>query len=203
MYSKFLAASAVSLALFAASCGSDSQSEMVAEPLLESLAPSAGSNAEAEFISTKGEKMGNVTVTDSLNGALLRVDIAGLTPGWHAIHLHQVGDCSDGKNGFKASKGHINPDKNEHGLLNVAGYERADIPNIYAGQDGRATAAFFNSYVRLNPSEEAFATVGGGAILMDKDGFAMIIHANADDHLTQPIGGAGARVACAAFTPEE
>jgi len=35
------------------------------------------------------------------------------------------------------------------------------------------------------------------ADLLDEDGTALIIHENRDDHLTQPIGGAGARVACA------
>jgi Cu-Zn family superoxide dismutase len=33
--------------------------------------------------------------------------------------------------------------------------------------------------------------------LKDADGSAVVIHANADDHMAQPIGGAGARVACA------
>ena len=36
--------------------------------------------------------------------------------------------------------------------------------------------------------------------LRSGDGSAVIIHANADDHLTQPIGGAGPRVACAEMT---
>ncbi|HBJ40113.1 MAG TPA: hypothetical protein DDZ20_04910 [Hyphomonas sp.] len=31
---------------------------------------------------------------------------------------------------------------------------------------------------------------------MDEDGSALIIHEAEDDHMTQPIGGAGARVAC-------
>ena len=32
--------------------------------------------------------------------------------------------------------------------------------------------------------------------LKDSDGSAFVIHANEDDHSTQPIGGAGARIAC-------
>jgi Cu-Zn family superoxide dismutase len=33
--------------------------------------------------------------------------------------------------------------------------------------------------------------------LRDADGSALIVHANQDDHVSQPIGGAGARIACA------
>jgi Cu-Zn family superoxide dismutase len=32
---------------------------------------------------------------------------------------------------------------------------------------------------------------------MDADGAALVIHANPDDYRSQPIGGAGDRVACA------
>ncbi|WP_306254005.1 superoxide dismutase family protein [Parvularcula sp. IMCC14364] len=170
-----------------------------ADPLLETLAPAAGATASAKFISPDGEFLGNVTMSDSTNGVLIRVDLKNLPQGWHGIHLHQIGDCGDGSEGFKASGGHINPDGNAHGLLNPDGYERADMPNIYAGADGRATAAFFNSYVRLNNSEDVAETVGFGAVLLDTNGFAMVVHENADDHQSQPIGGAGPRIACAAF----
>jgi superoxide dismutase, Cu-Zn family len=40
-------------------------------------------------------------------------------------------------------------------------------------------------------------TAGGKMSLKDADGSSLVIHANADDGLTQPIGGAGDRVACA------
>ena len=32
--------------------------------------------------------------------------------------------------------------------------------------------------------------------LLDEDGSAVIIHDMPDDHLTQPIGGAGGRIGC-------
>ena len=35
--------------------------------------------------------------------------------------------------------------------------------------------------------------------LRDKDGAALVMHENPDDMVTQPIGGAGKRIACAAF----
>jgi len=168
-------------------------------PTLDQLAPAAWADAAGKFNGVDGVEMGGVVFTNGSQGVLMRVDVAGLSEGWHAMHLHQVGDCSDGAAGFKASKGHINPDENEHGLLNPNGNERADIPNIYAGPDGRATAEIYRAGVALYPSEASTAQSGPHP-LMDDDGFAVIIHVNADDHVTQPIGGAGARVACAAMT---
>ena len=39
-------------------------------------------------------------------------------------------------------------------------------------------------------------------LLMDEDGSALIIHEAEDDHISQPIGGAGGRVACAVISGE-
>ena len=59
--------------------------------------------------------------------------------------------------------------------------------------DGTAKAEVFSALV-------SFAGEGGRPALKDADGSALVIHANADDHSTQPIGGAGDRVACAALS---
>ncbi len=158
---------------------------------------STWSDARADFVSVSGEKIGDIEFRDGLGGVLIRVNVAGLAPGWHGIHLHMVGDCSDGADGFKASGGHINPDGTDHGLLNPAGSHRADIPNLHADDSGQARGEFFRAGVNLKPSEEG-AALNGPFPLIDDDGFAVIIHESPDDHVTQPIGGAGARVACAA-----
>lgn len=167
--------------------------------MLSELAPAGWADAAAAFNDVAGKTVGHVVLTNAPGGVLMRVDLEGLAEGWHAIHFHNVGDCSDGAEGFLASEGHINPDGHAHGLLNAEGPERADLPNLYAGPDGRATAEFFRVGIALLPSEEGAASTGPFPLL-DDDGFAIIVHANPDDHQTQPIGGAAARIACAAFS---
>lgn len=149
---------------------------------------SATASAEtvtAEFVGADGEPVGTAELTASPHGVLIRVEIdaGGLEPGWHGMHLHQVGDCSDHGH-FQLSGGHVNPDGMEHGLLNPAGPDAGDLPNIYATEDGASRAEMFTWLTTLDA-------------LVDGDGSAIVIHANPDDHMTQPIGGAGPRVACA------
>ncbi|MFN3214332.1 MAG: superoxide dismutase family protein [Henriciella sp.] len=138
-----------------------------------------------EIVGVDGSVIGSLNILDGPNGLLIEavIEPGGLTPGWHGLHLHQVGDCSDAGE-FKLSGGHVGKIPDGHGLLNPVGPEAGDVPNIWAGADGSA-------------GYEAFTTLISGAELADEDGTALIIHANRDDHMTQPIGEAGPRVACA------
>ncbi len=137
-----------------------------------------------------GADAGSISITDAPGGVILHVEAKGLTPGWHAMHFHEKGDCSDPK--LANAGAHINPmdHKREHGLLNVAGPDHGDLPNLYVASDGTAKTEVFSPFVSLRGAANRPA-------LLDADGSALIIHANADDYSTQPIGGAGARVACA------
>jgi superoxide dismutase, Cu-Zn family len=165
---------------------------MIRLPLVAAAAALAlsGPAAAADSLSAPlTGAQGTVTATAAPNGVLLRVEARGLTPGWHGIHFHEKGTCGDA--GFKASGAHVHDATPAvHGLLNPQATDKGDLPNIYAGADGRATAEVFSPLVRLRGG-------GAGLTLADVDGSAVIIHANADDHTTQPIGGAGDRVACA------
>ncbi len=186
-------------ALFLAACGNSEMSPSETAGLIEPLAPAGWVDAAARFEGHDGSDKGYIVFKNAPGaGVMIRVDLKDLAPGWHGIHLHQIADCSDGADGFNASGGHIDPDENQHGLLHPDGFERADLPNIFAGEDGRATAEIYNDKVALYPSEAAAAEAGPYP-LMDSDGFAVIVHESADDHVTQPIGGAGGRVACAAI----
>ena len=143
---------------------------------------------EGAIMGSKGDNIGKITIRGGENATVVRITInaGGLTPGWHGIHFHQVGDCSDpGK--YELSKGHVNHDQAKHGLLNPEGPDQGDLPNIYANADGSVNAEVGSESVALTGEEG----------LQDKDGSALVIHANEDDHTSQPIGGAGPRVACA------
>lgn len=150
------------------------------------VAYAQGTSVTTNILNNKGAAIGTVELKGGNNGTVLRVQLkaGALTPGWHGIHLHANGDCSDHAK-FVASKGHVNHAKNKHGLLNAEGPDEGDLPNIFANADGSVNA------------ELATRTLMSGAQgLKDADGSAIVIHANADDHNAQPIGGAGARVAC-------
>ncbi len=153
------------------------------EPL---TAPISGLSASEAMVGLTSDPIGQVMLTDGPNGFLIRVDIRGLTEGFHGIHLHSVGDCSDHENGFKASGGHVNPGGQAHGLMNMDGFELGDLPNIYAHHGGHARAEFFVKGAQIDD-------------VRNEDGFAVVVHANEDDHQTQPIGNSGPRVGCAAF----
>lgn len=185
-----------------AACGNDAGGDAAKAPNSREpvpVAPSDWADAAADIVDPAGEKIGEAMFADASGGVLMRVRVSGLAPGWHGIHFHMVGDCSDGADGFKKSGGHVDPENQEHGLENPAGSERGDLPNLFVGSDGDATAEFFRAGINLGSSDQG-APATGPFPLLDEDGFAAVIHVNADDHMTQPIGGAGDRIACAAVT---
>jgi len=156
-------------------------------------APAAPMATTTPIKMADGTSIGTLSLTAAPTGVLLQVDITkGLTPGWHGMHFHQTGDCSDPK--FMTSGGHMNhaESKKPHGLLNPDGPDFGDLINLYVAADGSAHAQGFSARVRLDAGSSTPEQV-----LRDADGSALVIHANPDDHVSQPIGGAGGRVACA------
>lgn len=147
-----------------------------------------GKAAVANIHNNDGDAIGEVHLRQGPNGVLLSLELDGLPEGMKAIHIHQNGDCSDPGEGFMASGGHLNPDERKHGLMNPEGPDAADLPNFYVHEDGFARAEFFNARVSLDGSM--------GAQVLDESGAALVIHESSDDHASQPIGGAGARLAC-------
>ena len=152
-----------------------------------SAPPAPPQTYESPITNGKGESIGTISLRDGANSLVMRVAIkaGGLPPGWHGIHFHAVGDCSDTEK-FEKSKAHVNHDQSKHGLLNPDGPDEGDLPNVFANADGSVNAEV---------STETPLTGEGG--LKDGDGSALVIHAKEDDHTTQPIGGAGPRIGCA------
>jgi superoxide dismutase, Cu-Zn family len=143
----------------------------------------------SELKNSKGNAIGAVTVTGAPHGVLLRVEARDLTPGWHGMHFHEKGDCSDAM--FKNAGAHVHAATPVvHGFLNADANDAGDLPNLFVAADGTATVELYSTLVGLDSS-------GGRPALLDADGSALVIHADPDDYKSQPIGGAGARIACA------
>jgi len=147
-----------------------------------------GDFGEATLVNASGANVGRAILTQGPTGLLIRIEADGLTPGWHGVHIHATGQCAAPFTSAGAHINHAEP-KAPHGLLNARGPDDGDLPNIHADAQGRVRAEVFTTKARI-------ADEGPGQWLWDADGSALVIHANVDDHRTQPIGGAGDRVAC-------
>ena len=145
--------------------------------------------AQIPLKNAAGATVGSATLRPGAHGVLLRVEVKGLAPGWHGLHFHETGDCS--KSDFTSAGAHVHGQASKvHGLLNPDFNEAGDLPNLFVGTDGSGAAEVYSSFVTLTTDK------AGGPALMDADGSALVIHASPDDYMSQPIGGAGARIAC-------
>jgi Cu-Zn family superoxide dismutase len=151
-------------------------------------APSPAASITIDLRDAAGATVGTGVLTEAPHGVILRLTVQGLTPGWHGLHFHEKGVCAAPD--FKSAGGHVHGmGAAMHGLLNPSATETGDLPNLHVGADGAGATEVYSTLVSLKGAE-------GRPALTDADGSAIVIHANPDDHLSQPIGGAGARVAC-------
>jgi len=111
-------------------------------------------------------------------------NLTGLTPGTHAIHLHENGDCS--ADDATSAGGHWNPKSNEHGDWDEGMHHMGDIGNLEANANGEVSYTFSTDKWCIGCEDDTKNIVGKG----------VIVHAAADDFTSQPSGAAGARVAC-------
>jgi Cu-Zn family superoxide dismutase len=157
--------------------------------LAASAAYAATDSRSGQLVDAEGKTLGEITVTDAPHGVLLRITAKGLTPGWHGIHFHEKADCTAPT--FKSAGAHVHSmTPVTHGLLNPEANDDGDLPNIHVGADGTVTVELYSTLVSLQGA-------GNRPALLDEDGSSVVIHAKPDDYMTQPIGGAGDRVACA------
>lgn len=144
--------------------------------------------AIATLTTSDGKAAGVAELTELEAGVLVTVQLYGLTPGEHAVHIHESGACMPD---FAAAGGHFEPGSKGHGFASENGPHAGDLPNIYVGVDGGAVADFLNQRITLSKGPDS---------LFDDDGAAMIVHRNADTYGQD--AAAGPRVACGVINPQ-
>jgi superoxide dismutase, Cu-Zn family len=150
------------------------------------VAAGGAAHAEARLVDATGATIGWALFTEDEAGQLhLNVQVAGLSPGRHGVHLHAIGSCIGPT--FASAGGHHNPLGAQHGLDNRLGAHAGDLPNLALNIAGRG---------HLDAVSDGATLSSGPVALFDSDGSAIVIHAFEDDQVTNPTGNSGPRIAC-------
>lgn len=180
------AASLLAGTLALGACGSEAPTTPPVDTAADSsaTAPAAPQQAMASLKMADGRDVGTATATEMAGGISIAVSATGLTPGDRGIHVHTTGQCDGPK--FETAGGHWNPVGAKHGLSNPQGAHYGDMPNLTVASDGTGKM-------------EYMIRDAGLAEMLDDDGAALVIHAGADDQMTDPAGDSGDRIACGVF----
>lgn len=161
--------------------------------------------ARAEMSDLEGQAVGSVTFTQMPQGVVLRIELQGLSSGWHAIHIHETASCEPP---FASAGAHFNPGDEQHGY-DSDGTHAGDLPNIYVVEDGSVRVEFISNRISLASDEPTDVNVLNRALgavesaaglraynILEGDGAAVVVHSGPDDYRTNPAGDSGDRIAC-------
>lgn len=156
--------------------------------------PLAAQPVEVRIIDRNGKNIGSAKITQAQStqessGVRIQMEVSGLSPGKHGLHIHSSGACEPPA--FKSAGSHFSPRNHKHGFLDSEGPHEGDLPMLDVNSDGMVTGYDFTT-TRVSLSRDS---------LQQSEGTSLIIHDKPDDYLTGTGGGTGDRIACGIIHP--
>jgi Cu-Zn family superoxide dismutase len=138
-------------------------------------------------MNAQGTEIGSAKITSTADGVKIAVKVSQLTVGEHGIHIHTVGKCVGPA--FTTAGGHFNPTSAHHGIHNAQDPHPhlGDLQNLVVTGKGKGDGTFTVTGVTLGDGPNS---------LFHDGGTSLVIHAKADDLMSDPSGNSGDRVAC-------
>jgi superoxide dismutase, Cu-Zn family len=127
------------------------------------------------LVNASGQAIGTVRAWQTAGGVTFRIDAVGLPHGVHGLHVHSVGRCDPPD--FASAGPHWNPAGRKHGMNNPAGPHAGDLPNVDVAANGALGAT-------VTLPGASLTGPGAAGVLLDGDGAALVLHAQADDYMT-------------------
>lgn len=133
------------------------------DPNPQPIADAAQARAQAELFNANGDRVGTVFFVP-IGPVRVEVGVTGLSPGFHAIHVHDIGACDAPS--FTSAGGHY------EGADTVHRNHGGDLPVLLVKSDGNATGVATTDRFTV---EELL-----------NDNVAVVVHANADNYANIP-----------------
>ena len=131
--------------------------------VLASSLQAASKPVTVDIKNAQGQSVGIATLSEAPHGVKIKLDVKGLPPGEHSLHIHQVAKCEPPD--FKSAGPHFN---GASGHAEHTGMPAGDIPDfsLIVAPDGTAHATVVAPHITLGDDEQSVFSNGGTAIVI-------------------------------------
>jgi superoxide dismutase, Cu-Zn family len=130
---------------------------------MQARGAAASKPVTVEIKDAQGQTVGTAALSEATQGVKIKLDVKGLPPGEHSLHIHQIAKCEAPD--FKSAGPHFN---GASGHSEHTGLPAGDIPDfsLIVAADGTGHATVVAPNVTLGTDDHSVFSNGGTAIVI-------------------------------------